>query len=298
MMVLPKPRRHGYGRKISAATRTEVLGAIRSRYRKASKRDKSRMLDEFVALTGCHRKHAVRLLGEHERSTGRSFEPVTAPVTEPFVATPEEIVTEPLKNRPRPRLRSDADQDSEDATPRSNRAAQPRVVVHENVVRRSVNLETGKEEIEVLDAGDLAVERFSQRPARNRTVSSPATSLSRRTRGAESAHKTGGGARSYTRSCVTGGRSRQGFPPSPRPGRTERRFSARPYVIGQVGLEKRRVVAPGEEPDAPLRQSAIPDGYPFSRAWGEGWDTGSTTRSDTRPHPAPRSGRLSTGRLA
>ena len=298
MMVLPKPRRHGYGRKISAATRTEVLGAIRSRYRKASKRDKSRMLDEFVALTGCHRKHAVRLLGEHERSTGRSFEPVTAPVTEPFVATPEETVTQPLKNRPRPRLRSDADQDSEDATPRSNRAAQPRVVVHENVVRRSVNLETGQEEIEVLDAGDLAVERFSQRPARNRTVSSPATSLSRRTRGAESAHNTGGGARSYTRSCVTGGRSRQGFPPSPRPGRTERRFSARPYVIGQVGLEKRRVVAPGEEPDAPLRQSAIPDGYPFSRSWGEGWDTGSTTRSDTRPHPAPRSGRLSTGRLA
>ena len=57
---------------ISTATRTEVLGAIRSRYRDASKRDKSRMLDEFVAMTGCHRKHAVRLLGEHERSTGRS----------------------------------------------------------------------------------------------------------------------------------------------------------------------------------------------------------------------------------
>ena len=57
---------------ISTATRTEVLGAIRNRYREASKRDKSRMLDEFVALTGCHRKNAVRLLGEHERSTGRS----------------------------------------------------------------------------------------------------------------------------------------------------------------------------------------------------------------------------------
>ena len=57
---------------ISTATRTEVLGAIRSRYREASKRDKSRMLDEFVVLTGCHRKNAVRLLGEHERSTGRS----------------------------------------------------------------------------------------------------------------------------------------------------------------------------------------------------------------------------------
>ena len=57
---------------ISTATRTEVLGAIRSRYRKASKRDKSRMLDEFVSMAGCHRKHAVRLLGEHEPSTGRS----------------------------------------------------------------------------------------------------------------------------------------------------------------------------------------------------------------------------------
>lgn len=49
---------------ISTVTRTEVLGAIRSRYLEASKRDKSRMLDEFVALTGCHRKHAVRLLNQ------------------------------------------------------------------------------------------------------------------------------------------------------------------------------------------------------------------------------------------
>ena len=35
---------------ISLATRTEVLGAIRNRYREASKKDKSRMLDEFVAI--------------------------------------------------------------------------------------------------------------------------------------------------------------------------------------------------------------------------------------------------------
>ena len=49
---------------ISTATRTEVLGAIRSRYMEASKRDKSRMLDEFVAIAGCHRKHAVRLLNQ------------------------------------------------------------------------------------------------------------------------------------------------------------------------------------------------------------------------------------------
>ncbi len=56
---------------ISLATRTEVLGAIRSRYGEASKKDKSRMLDEFVAMTGCHRKHAVRLLGQGKSgSTG------------------------------------------------------------------------------------------------------------------------------------------------------------------------------------------------------------------------------------
>ncbi len=47
---------------ISGVTRTEVIRAIRNRYREASKKDKSRMLDELVAMVGCHRKHAVRLL--------------------------------------------------------------------------------------------------------------------------------------------------------------------------------------------------------------------------------------------
>ena len=37
---------------VSLATRTEVLEAIRGRYRRAPKRDKSRMLDEFVASCG------------------------------------------------------------------------------------------------------------------------------------------------------------------------------------------------------------------------------------------------------
>ena len=57
---------------ISAVTRTEVLRAIRNRYREASKRDKSRMLDEFVAIVGCHRKHAVRLLRRGDEPTPRS----------------------------------------------------------------------------------------------------------------------------------------------------------------------------------------------------------------------------------
>jgi hypothetical protein len=34
---------------------------MRGRYRSASLVDKRRILDEFVALTGCHRKHAIRV---------------------------------------------------------------------------------------------------------------------------------------------------------------------------------------------------------------------------------------------
>lgn len=58
---------------ISSVTRTEVLSAIRNRYRDASKKDKSRMLDEIVAIVGCHRKHAVRLLRRGEEPAPRSI---------------------------------------------------------------------------------------------------------------------------------------------------------------------------------------------------------------------------------
>ena len=57
---------------ISAVSRTEVLRAIRNRYRDASNKDKSRMPDEFVAMVGCHRKHAVRLLRRGEEPPPRS----------------------------------------------------------------------------------------------------------------------------------------------------------------------------------------------------------------------------------
>ena len=57
---------------ISEVTRTEVLRAIRNRYRDASKKDKSRMLDEFVAMVDCHRKQAVRLLRQGDKPTGQA----------------------------------------------------------------------------------------------------------------------------------------------------------------------------------------------------------------------------------
>ena len=44
------------------ATRKELLAAVATRYRAASAREKARILDEFTAVTGYHRKHAIRLL--------------------------------------------------------------------------------------------------------------------------------------------------------------------------------------------------------------------------------------------
>ena len=46
------------------STRAELLGAIRERYRAAPVPEKRRILDEFVAGAGYHRKHAIRLLGQ------------------------------------------------------------------------------------------------------------------------------------------------------------------------------------------------------------------------------------------
>ena len=44
----------------------ELLTAIRERYRRSSKRDKTRILDEFITVTGHHRKHGIRLLARSE----------------------------------------------------------------------------------------------------------------------------------------------------------------------------------------------------------------------------------------
>jgi hypothetical protein len=43
-------------------TRAELLGAIGGRYRGGGRAERSRILDEFVAVGGYHRKHAIRLL--------------------------------------------------------------------------------------------------------------------------------------------------------------------------------------------------------------------------------------------
>lgn len=50
------------------------MATIRDRYQESGKTDKGRILDEFTAVTGLHRKHAIRLLtgsddGREERAS-------------------------------------------------------------------------------------------------------------------------------------------------------------------------------------------------------------------------------------
>ena len=62
-------------RRVTMATRDELVVAVRERYAKSERREKIRILDEFVAVTGFHRKHAMRVpRGEQttRRSTARA----------------------------------------------------------------------------------------------------------------------------------------------------------------------------------------------------------------------------------
>lgn len=47
---------------VTAEARKEIVGALRERYRRASREQKGRILSEFGLLSGYHRKHAIRLL--------------------------------------------------------------------------------------------------------------------------------------------------------------------------------------------------------------------------------------------
>ena len=49
------------GGRISKMARRGILATLRDRYRSSFKKDKGRILDEFMAISGHHRKHGVRL---------------------------------------------------------------------------------------------------------------------------------------------------------------------------------------------------------------------------------------------
>ncbi len=44
------------------ATRDELVAVVAERYARSTRKDRGRILDEFGAMTGLHRKHAMRLL--------------------------------------------------------------------------------------------------------------------------------------------------------------------------------------------------------------------------------------------
>src|SRR5215213_11456747 len=62
-------------RRVSMTTRDELVAAVAERYARSGRSERGRILDEFVAVTGHHRKHAMRLLrggdGSAERKARR-----------------------------------------------------------------------------------------------------------------------------------------------------------------------------------------------------------------------------------
>src|SRR4051794_422326 len=54
-------------RQLSLMAMRELIAALRGRYAEADRESKQTILDEFVELSGYHRKHAIRLLGHKSR---------------------------------------------------------------------------------------------------------------------------------------------------------------------------------------------------------------------------------------
>jgi hypothetical protein len=62
-------------RRISMSTRNELVTALTERYARSSKSERSVILDEFVAVSGYHRKHAIRLLGARQKKAAPERRP-------------------------------------------------------------------------------------------------------------------------------------------------------------------------------------------------------------------------------
>ena len=68
------------GRRLGRETKADLVEVLRYRYVSSSKKDKKRILDEFVAMSGYHRKHAIRLLGNGSNGMDNTQIGTSAPV--------------------------------------------------------------------------------------------------------------------------------------------------------------------------------------------------------------------------
>jgi hypothetical protein len=57
------------------ATRDKLITALSGRYSEAERIERGRILDEFVAVTGYHRKHAIRVLRSGRRGSRNALRP-------------------------------------------------------------------------------------------------------------------------------------------------------------------------------------------------------------------------------
>ena len=57
--------------KMTHTARAELTDVVRKRYRAAAGADKSKILDEFIAVTGYHHKSAIRALNSEPTSKKR-----------------------------------------------------------------------------------------------------------------------------------------------------------------------------------------------------------------------------------
>src|SRR3954451_19313498 len=55
-------------RQLSLMARRELIAALQGRYAEADLQSKQTILDEFVEVSGYHRKHAIRLLGSKDKT--------------------------------------------------------------------------------------------------------------------------------------------------------------------------------------------------------------------------------------
>ena len=59
---------------ISKMAKQDLVATIRDRYQQVSKKDKVRILDEFIPITGHHREHGIRLLSGTAGNKGKLAE--------------------------------------------------------------------------------------------------------------------------------------------------------------------------------------------------------------------------------